>query len=985
MFKSQNFCHIASNNRNQVKVGVFVYRTTDDLATVLTSGYFNDRIIDINLHDLIIHEKIDSADATKVQRNLLCVTERSLENVGTTLIKSKWEGDIEQAIADIEQEIAGLDNSFVKIDGSSIMTGPLKFRAGSMRGAVAPYLNGVSFWKMDSQGNITNIANLTDSQFLPVTTNSIDLGNTTHTWKDAYVARVITSVLNNGHDIAVPVTNSADTLALKSEVDLAANSGRMITDQGVWYAKMYAATVAPSAENGTNYADFSQVDTGGNPIIVLYERQNGAWVQTQTIVPPAEYDGYVPITSKIWDIPEQAGQQGGRILWNHQSKDFTPYPQIISFENAALTGVSTAPTPTESSPNNQIVNKEYVDNKTSQQGYHPDLFDYKWADHICNDVQWLRADTFSWQSGAVYQAAYQHLADEYVESADWATPSKKLSYSTSWESINYIGTQFVALEFDGYISTSTDGTTWTTPVQNAQLGRNYWSSFVYNGSIAVAIGGDGHISTSTDGTSWTTATQNAQLGAHNWEGITYGNGKFVTIGYNGYISTSTDGTTWTSATQNAQLGNQTWRAIAYGNGVFVVINDNGYISTSTDGTTWSAPVQNAQLGVNYWNYIMFDGNQFFALGAAGYISTSVDGTTWTTAVQNTTLGNHNWAAVATNGTRMVAVGAYGYVSTLELPQTDVVAGIAVTYCLAADGHKICPASEESNVLAIYNKTGNAWYYIIDTTNQRFKLPRRHSQQIVRSVKNADGSWYRLYADGWVEQGGVSGGLNTVVTLPVEMADTDYALVCSGVMETRTNTNAANWSGTSGNRTSTTTITLGNSVGFDTMGWRVSGQSAIDMSSFQDGEKYLYFYVGAFTQTAIENTAGLNTELFNGKADLDLNNVSSAGKDVAVGWNIPDYSAGIVVASDIADYTERTYTAPADGVVAVYLVGFNGQDAYIKINDVTVERVVGYGSQAWVNITGLYPVKKGSVIKFKDGYAQATLIGSKGVTFFPFTK
>ena len=70
MFKSQNFCHIASNNRNQVKVGVFVYRTTDDLATVLTSGYFNDRIIDINLHDLIIHEKIDTADATKVQRNL---------------------------------------------------------------------------------------------------------------------------------------------------------------------------------------------------------------------------------------------------------------------------------------------------------------------------------------------------------------------------------------------------------------------------------------------------------------------------------------------------------------------------------------------------------------------------------------------------------------------------------------------------------------------------------------------------------------------------------------------------------------------------------------------------------------------------------------------------------------------------------------------------------------------------------------------------
>lgn len=365
MFKSQNFCHIASNNRNQVKVGVFVYRTTDDLATVLTSGYFNDRIIDINLHDLIIHEKVDSADATKVERNLLCVTGRTLENVSTSIIKSKWEGDIEQAIADLQTYI---DNNFVKLDGTSVMTAPLKFAAGSMRGAVGPYLNGVSFWKLDSQGNITNIANLTDSQFTPVTTNSINLGNTTHTWKDAYVARVITSVLNNGHDIAVPVTNSADTLALKSEVDLAANSGRMITDQGVWYAKMYAATVAPAADDDTNYADFSQTDGQGNPIIVIYERQSGAWVQSETITPPAEYDGYVPITSKIWDIPEQAGQQGGRILWNHQSKEFTPYPQIISFENAALTGTPTAPTLNASSPSDQIVNKQSLESALVNHG-----------------------------------------------------------------------------------------------------------------------------------------------------------------------------------------------------------------------------------------------------------------------------------------------------------------------------------------------------------------------------------------------------------------------------------------------------------------------------------------------------------------------------------------------------------------------------------------------------------------------------------------
>lgn len=252
---------------------------------------------------------------------------------------------------------------YVRTDGTSIMTAPLKFRAGSMRGAVGPYLNGISFWKLDSQGNITNIANLTDSQFLPVTTNSIDLGNTTHIWKDAYLARVITSVLNNGYDIAVPVTNSADTLALKSQVDLAANSGSQLYTTGVWYAKMYAATTVPTGAeyNGRKYADFSQTDSDGNPVIKIYTGASGVWTLTETITPPATYNGYITVTSKIWDIAEQSGQQGGKVLWDYTHKTFTPYPQIISFEDIEVTGDSTVIMP-QNPGTNQIVNKNYVDN-----------------------------------------------------------------------------------------------------------------------------------------------------------------------------------------------------------------------------------------------------------------------------------------------------------------------------------------------------------------------------------------------------------------------------------------------------------------------------------------------------------------------------------------------------------------------------------------------------------------------------------------------
>lgn len=43
------------------------------------------------------------------------------------------------------------------------------------------------------------------------------------------------------------------------------------------------------------------------------------------------------------------------------------------------------------------------------------LLDWKFTDHQLSDISWLRADTFSWQSGSVYQLAYQHLVEDYNE------------------------------------------------------------------------------------------------------------------------------------------------------------------------------------------------------------------------------------------------------------------------------------------------------------------------------------------------------------------------------------------------------------------------------------------------------------------------------------------------------------------------------------------------------------------------------------------
>lgn len=59
-----------------------------------------------------------------------------------------------------------------------------------------------------------------------------------------------------------------------------------------------------------------------------------------------------------------------------------------------------------------------------------------------------------------------------------------------------------------------------------------------------------------------------------------------------------------------------------------------------------------------------------------------------------------------------------YLSTVE-----TIAGTAIRYYQTKDGHKIVYADQETNADAIYAATGVAWYYIIDTANEQFKLPR----------------------------------------------------------------------------------------------------------------------------------------------------------------------------------------------------------------------------------------------------------------------
>lgn len=191
-------------------------------------------------------------------------------------------------------------------------------------------------------------------------------------------------------------------------------------------------------------------------------------------------------------------------------------------------------------------------------------------------------------------------------------------------------------------------------------------------------------------------------------------------------------------------------------------------------------------------------------------------------------------------------------------QTETIAGTTITFYLADDGHKIVDSSQEANVGQIFLDTGVAWYYILDETNTRFKLPR--TEHGVVGVRGNVGDYIEpglpSISHAHVERFPFSEGTRRI-------AEEYGATQDSGSMKSITEniTHVSNDSLTPLQTESNTSVSsiYGNST-------------TVQPPATQ---MYLYFYVGEFTQTATQNTAGLNAELFNSKADISTFQVVTA--------------------------------------------------------------------------------------------------------------
>ena len=67
----------------------------------------------------------------------------------------------------------------------------------------------------------------------------------------------------------------------------------------------------------------------------------------------------------------------------------------------------------------------------------------------------------------------------------------------------------------------------------AVVGTNNWNAIAYGNGKYVAVGASGYVTTSTDGKTWTTPTKIAEF-SYTWNDIIYANGKFVVCGSYSY-------------------------------------------------------------------------------------------------------------------------------------------------------------------------------------------------------------------------------------------------------------------------------------------------------------------------------------------------------------------------------------------------------------------------------------------------------------------
>ena len=281
-------------------------------------------------------------------------------------------------------------------------------------------------------------------------------------------------------------------------------------------------------------------------------------------------------------------------------------------------------------------------------------------------------------------------------------------------------------------------------------------------------------------------------------------------------------------------------------------------ASATNSITFYSPYLLKATNIQITNWAYTGGNTGMK---TGIVEASNDNSTW---VQLATFTNTSftpsstWNIPLTSNTEFYKYykvtctssdySSYSVIGNLNISGTFINPNSPV-YKLTPKGYKIADVSQESVILNKYNSTGVAWYYILDVNNTRFKLPR--TKFGFNGLRSAVGDF-------------IEAGLPNITGTATQ----------SFFENSPTFTGAYSYTYSGGEMIGEDR----SSAQFGKLNFDASRSNPIygNSNTVQPPatQMYLYFYVGYFSQSATEQTAGLNTELLNSKADINLSNISN---------------------------------------------------------------------------------------------------------------
>lgn len=282
-------------------------------------------------------------------------------------------------------------------------------------------------------------------------------------------------------------------------------------------------------------------------------------------------------------------------------------------------------------------------------------------------------------------------------------------------------------------------------------------------------------------------------------------------------------------------------------------------------------------------------------------------------------------------------------------ETFTLGDITFPYKKAQNGWQIADIAQKDNVDALFTQTGVAKFYVLDSANNQFYLPRENwfqqlttdpdkvNQYNEAGLPNIEG----ILSSEWPIFTSAKGALKIINTAsPYKIAE---ARSGSGMSQFGID---ASLSSSIYNNSDTVQPPSSNWLLYYVVGNTITNESEIDVGNVLSDLQL--------------------------KADTDLANVTAAAqnfKDMSVGWGIPDYASGVTIPSG--------YTAPTDGWIYA-ISSANSHDNYslLYVDEIKVGNAQG-GSTIQDPVSLYALVGKGSTVTFTR--CTTTFYPMKGVS------